>query len=329
MHWEKKICIRITIRRIVVAVLAASAVANLVIAGVVFGADSAPMIATDASTLTTPLVNTTPIAPTATAVEMPKSNPSQTPITISTDMTVPTEATVEQTIWMVCIRRIYWPTYRVQPGDTLFSLASAIRSSTVELMSANCLTSDQIHVGQQLYLPRVLSITITPTLTSTSTATQTPTDTPTDTPTPTNTATPTPTDTATATPTDSPTPTSTFADTPTIFEGRDAYPLCDDLNGINFSVTPLDPEGIGFVTVLYTIEKDLLTEISMMPDGSTYYASGTSINNPVSYFFRAIDNLGNITDSDLYEFSTACPTTQAFHYLQVERGDTFTVYYVD
>ena len=39
MHWEKKICIRLTIRRIVVTILAASAVTNLVIVGVVFGAD--------------------------------------------------------------------------------------------------------------------------------------------------------------------------------------------------------------------------------------------------------------------------------------------------
>ena len=40
MHWEKKICIRITLRRIVGTILAASTVVNLVIAGVVFGADS-------------------------------------------------------------------------------------------------------------------------------------------------------------------------------------------------------------------------------------------------------------------------------------------------
>ena len=42
MHWEKKICIRITIRRIVGTVLAASAVANLIIVGAVFGADASP-----------------------------------------------------------------------------------------------------------------------------------------------------------------------------------------------------------------------------------------------------------------------------------------------
>jgi hypothetical protein len=326
MHWEKKICIRITIRRIVVAVLTASAVANLVIAGVVFGADSAPMVAAVTSTLNTPLVNTTPLTATATTVGMYTSNPSQTPVTISTDMAITTEVSVEQAIWIVCIKRFYWPTYRVQPGDTLFSLAAVMGTSVNELRSANCLANDQIHAGQYIYVPLLLSTTTIPMPTYAST--------PTDTPSLTPTAILTNTDLPTSTPTYTPTPSLTYTpplrrDTPTIFEGRDAYPLCDDLHGINFSVTPLDLEGIGFVTVLYTIEKDLLTEISMTPDGSTYYASGTSINNPVSYFFRAIDNLGNITDSDIHEFSTACPITQAFHYLQVERGDTFTVYYVD
>ncbi|HZJ25163.1 MAG TPA: LysM peptidoglycan-binding domain-containing protein, partial [Anaerolineales bacterium] len=221
MHWEKKICIRITIRRIVVALLTASAVANLVIAGVAFGADSAPMVASVTSTLTAPLVSTTTLTPTATTVGVSTLDPSQTPVTTSTDTAVPTETSVEQDIWIVCIKRFYWPTYRVQPGDTLFSLAAVVGTSVNELRSANCLANDQIHVGQQLYLPRVLSITITPTLTDTPTDIQTSTVTATDTPTPTDTATATatPTETPIPMPTDSPTPTptSTSADTPTVF----------------------------------------------------------------------------------------------------------------
>jgi hypothetical protein len=59
MHWEKRICIRITIRRIVGAILAASTVANVVIVGAVFGAESAPAAPTMTSTLITPLWTTT------------------------------------------------------------------------------------------------------------------------------------------------------------------------------------------------------------------------------------------------------------------------------
>ena len=336
MHWEKKICIRITIRRIVVALLTASAVANLVIAGVAFGADSAPMFASVTSTLTTPLMDTTPLTATAQTVGVSTPDPSQTPVTTSTDMAVPTEASVEPAIWIVCIKRFYWPTYRFQPGDTLFSLASVMGTSVNELRSANCLANDQIHSGQQLYLPRVLSITITPTLTSTLTVTQTPTDTPTDTSTPTNTATATatdtstPTDTATATathtptetpipvPTDSPTPTptSTFADTPTVFlKPNITFMLCSVVtNDIYFNVMPSDPQGIRAVSVFYDINNDPKFEITMEPDGETYYGSGTVLgqyltSDTVNYFFKAMDNFGTITDSPMFQSSPElCPS---------------------
>jgi len=322
MHWEKKICIRITIRRIVVAVLTASAVANLVIAGVAFGADSAPMVASVTLTLTTSRVNTIPLTAIATTVGVSTPNPSQTPATISTDMTVPTEASAEQTIWIVCIRRFYWPSYRIQPGDTLFSLASVMGTRVNELRSANCLANDQIHAGQQLYLPRVLSITITPTLTDTPTATQTPTDTTTDTPTPTNTATATATDTPTETPipmpTDSPTPTttSTSADTLTVFlKPNITFMLCSDVaNDIYFSVMPSDPQGIRAVSVFYDINGGTKVEITMGPDGDTYYGSGTvlgqySTSDTLNYFFRVMDNFGSITNSPIVPSSPElCPS---------------------
>jgi len=322
MHWEKKICIRITVRRIVVAVLTASAVANLVIAGVVFGADSAPMVAPVTWTLTTPLVNTIPLTSTATAMGISTPNPSQTPVTISTDMAVPTEASVQQAIWIVCIKRFYWPTYRVQPGDTLFSLAATMGTSVNELRSANCLANDQIHAGQQLYLPRVLSITITPTPTDTPTLTNTATVTATDTSTPTDTATATATDAPTETPipvpTDSPTPTptSTFADTPTVFlKPNITFMLCSVVtNDIYFKVIPSDPQGIRAVSVFYDVNNDPKFEITMEPDGETYYGSGTVLgqhltSDTVNYFFKAMDNFGTITDSPIFQSSPElCPS---------------------
>ena len=335
MHWEKKICIRVTIRRIVVAVLAASAVANLVIAGVAFGADSAQTVSYVTSTLTTPPVTTSSSIASSTAGELSTSIPSQTPVTISTEIATLTDASVEQTIWILCIKRFYWPTYRVQRGDTLFSLASVMVTSVNELRSANCLTNDQIYAGQQLFVPRILGTTITPTLTDTPTATQTPTDTPTDTPTPTNTATPTatdtstPTDTATATatntptetpipmPTDSPTPTptSTSADTPTVFLNPSiTFVLCSaPANDIYFNVIPSDPQGIRAVSVFYDINDGPKVEITMGPDGETYYGSGTvlgqySTSDTVSYSFRVMDNFGSITDSRIVPSSPElCP----------------------
>src|SRR5687768_16476576 len=325
MHWEKKICIRITIRRIVVALLTASAVANLVIAGVAFGADSAPMVASVTSTSTAPLVSTTPLTATATTVGVSTLDPSQTPVTTSTDTAVPTEVSVEQDIWIVCVKRFYWPTYRVQPGDTLFTLASVLDTSVNELQSANCLANDQIHVGQQLYLPRVLSITITPTLTDTPTDTPTLTNTATvtatDTSTPTDTATATATDTPTETPipmpTDSPTPTptSTSADTPTVFlKPNISFVLCSGVaNDIYFNVMPSDPQGIRSVSVFYDINNGPKVEITMGPDGDTYYGSGSvlgqySTRDTVNYFFKAMDNFGTITDSPMFQSSPElCP----------------------
>ena len=205
MHWEKKICFRITTRRIIGAILAVSTVANLVIVGAVFGADPPPAAPTMTPVLTTPLSTITSTIPTSTAGEVFTS--TQTPGTTPTDSITPTQISIDPTTWIPCLKRFYWPTYRVQPGDTLFSLASVTDSTVSELMSANCLSNDRIYAGQLLYVPRLLSNTVTPTATPTNTETATPTATPgaapTDTLTPTSTGTPsiTPTDTPTDTPT--------------------------------------------------------------------------------------------------------------------------------
>jgi len=206
MHWEKEIRIRITIRRIVVAVLAASTVANLVIVGVVFGEDS-PTTPTVYPLLTvTPLPTIAVFVPTSLSGEPGIPTATQIPGVIPSDTFTSTPTSTDSPLWIVCIKRFYWPTYRVQPGDTLFSLASAAGSTVRELLSANCLTNDRINAGQLLHLPR-LPVVITLTLSATSTATQTATATATGSQTSTSTA------TASATMTNSPTATVTPSQT--------------------------------------------------------------------------------------------------------------------
>jgi len=440
MHWEKEIRFRITIRRVVIVILAASTVANLTIVGAVFGADSPEVTPTTTLASATAVSTITLLIPNSGATDEPTLTQQIPSAAVPTDTLAPAPilTSTSSPIWMVCIKRFYWPSYRVQPGDTLSSLAAALRSSSSELMAANCLTSDQIYAGQVLYVPRLLSVitpTDTPTATPTSTATNTPTSTPTVSPTNTLTNTPTDTPTATASPTETATntPTATTVtpagfceqaqfvadvtvpsgtvmqpgepfvktwrfrnigyctwttaygvvymdgerfgapdvtslpynvapggtvdisinmiapstpgsygsywkfisstgsyfgigsqasdswtlqidviepiptDTPTIFENPQAYAACDGAFNIYFSVMPLDPEGILSVTVFYTSAKTSFANASMSPDGNTYYGSGQSNTEPLSYFFRAMDGLGNVKDSGTNQISIRCP----------------------
>ncbi|HLO13247.1 MAG TPA: LysM peptidoglycan-binding domain-containing protein [Anaerolineales bacterium] len=220
MHWEKEIRVRITIRRIVIAVLATSTLANLVIVGAAFGADSSQIAPTPTAVVITPLLTTTYIIPTSTSGEIVML--TQTPDILPTDTFTPTQTSTATNppIWMVCVKKFYWPTYRVQSGDTLFSLATTTGTSVNDLLSANCLNNDQIQVGQLLHLPRLLISPTAVTSTNTATMTNTPTDTSTATQTYTNTSSITPTNTPTATPsptgTMSQTPTNTFTPTSTV-----------------------------------------------------------------------------------------------------------------
>lgn len=56
-----------------------------------------------------------------------------------------------------CVLRHYWAVYTVEPGDTLTSLAGQLGISVEELKLANCLTSDTINAGQNLYVPFIPS----------------------------------------------------------------------------------------------------------------------------------------------------------------------------
>jgi LysM repeat protein len=214
MHWEKKICIRLTTRRIIGAILAASTAVNLVIVGAAFQGAAPTSTPTPTSVLTTPVFTATFFSPTPTAGEI--LTRTQTSGSTPPELFTPTETPVSSPVWMVCIKKFYWSGYTVQAGDTLSSLATATRSTVNELRQANCLPDDRIYSGQLLYLPRLLIRAFTPTssATATATATETPTPTSTDTATPTatDTPTPTPTHTQTATPTNTP----TYTDTPTV-----------------------------------------------------------------------------------------------------------------
>jgi LysM repeat protein len=54
-----------------------------------------------------------------------------------------------------CISPPNWVKIIVQPGDTLRELAHTYDSSVKGLMEANCLTSDQLVVGSELYVPYI------------------------------------------------------------------------------------------------------------------------------------------------------------------------------
>src|SRR5512145_553346 len=175
MHWEKKVTIRITFRRIVGAILAASTVANIVIVGAVVGADSPSSTPTMTSTSITPFWTATLFIPTAeTVAAIPITVTlmvGTTPIETSTpaETFTPTPTPTDPPPLMICIKRFYWPTYRVQAGDSLFAIASSTGSSVNDLMQANCRTKDRLYIGEVLYVPRLLTNPITPTSTGTPT----------------------------------------------------------------------------------------------------------------------------------------------------------------
>jgi LysM repeat protein len=120
-----------------------------------------------------------------------------------------------------------WVLYTVQPGDTLYSLAERTHTDAEILLRANCLRSDQIYPGQQIWLPvlpppptptATYPLPATPTCPPPTCATATPTFTPPLPPTATFTPIPPP---PTATPLPPPTntppppPTATFTPPPT------------------------------------------------------------------------------------------------------------------
>jgi LysM repeat protein len=139
------------------------------------------------------------------SIYVPNSQPS------ATSTPLPTSTT--------CGPPAGWILYTVQPFDNLFRLALKTNTSVYALEAANCLNSDNIIVGQKIYLPSLPATATathaTPRTTSTRapTSTSVPTNFPTRTPTPTGTQPPTLVHTSTNTPV-TPTPTSSLTLTP-------------------------------------------------------------------------------------------------------------------
>ena len=79
-----------------------------------------------------------------------------------------------------------WVIYIVQPGDTLFNISQRVNSSVSQLKYANCLTSDNIRIGQKLYVPYQPVPIASPTVPSATLLPPTATDTPPPTATPTD-----------------------------------------------------------------------------------------------------------------------------------------------
>ena len=74
------------------------------------------------------------------------------------DGSVMAEAVVNVTFSSTCSPRTDWPTYTVQAGDSLLSIANSVGSTTGELTAANCLSNPNlIFTGTQLYVPRLPS----------------------------------------------------------------------------------------------------------------------------------------------------------------------------
>jgi LysM repeat protein len=156
MQWEKKICLRITLRRIVVALLMASIVANLIIVGAVLGADPLQPAPTITSTWTSDSWTATFLVATATAGEATVTQiatNTETPTDTPTNTQTPTNTNPPTAT--LCVKRVDWPVYWVKRGDWLSSIAAATGSTVRELKEANCLVSDVIIAGQTLYVPRL------------------------------------------------------------------------------------------------------------------------------------------------------------------------------
>lgn len=102
-----------------------------------------------------------------------------------------------------------WVRYTVQPGDNLFRISLRYGITVTQLMQANCLTSDFISAGQQLWVPYTITSTPSATPISIEFSTETPTSTETSMPEPTSTELPpseTPEPTETPAPTETPPP---------------------------------------------------------------------------------------------------------------------------
>ena len=94
-------------------------------------------------------------APTATNADLgnPVFVPTSTPFPTATSQGADTSAA------NTCTPRTDWPTYTVQRGDTLFSIATRAGSDLSTVAAGNCITDpDRIEVGQVIFVPQPIAI---------------------------------------------------------------------------------------------------------------------------------------------------------------------------
>jgi len=270
MQKVKKLCCRITSRRVVGAILVAASLINLIIVGAAF--EVAASTAAPATGVGTVIDDTTLtfFVPTGTAEMTLSTAWTLTDIATQTNTSTPTvvpTSTLTNTpspTLTPCIPQYSWPLYFVRRGDTLYSIANATDSSVSELMRVNCLFDTRIYVGQQLYVPRL------PIITATTTSTTPP-------------------------------------NTPTVFQNASACAIPNSAD-IVFSVTPYDPEGIRLLTASYKIQSgQIQSETNLKADGDTYYGSGPASDQysttAITYSFSATDSFGSVTRSVEYTAS--------------------------
>jgi LysM repeat protein len=270
MWKERKICIRITPRRVMGSILIAACAVNLLIVGVAFEVSASMATPTVTVSQTIPpsgptegLGVTATLEPTGT----PTSTFTHTPTLTFTPTASATFTSSPSPSVTLCAPWDFWPVYIVQGGDTLYSLAIATGSSVDELMLANCLPNTRIDRGQRLYVPRLPITTVTPSVTP-------------------------------------PTP----ANSPAEFEPD--LMSCRYPKAVSFAVWVHDPEGIQSVEVrVYARVKGAVAvaaQIPMARDGDTYYGSG-DLSEPFTvydiayYSFYAVDSFNDDTISPAYE----------------------------
>ncbi|MCC6187567.1 MAG: LysM peptidoglycan-binding domain-containing protein [Anaerolineales bacterium] len=168
-------------------------------------------------TATTAPSRTPLLSATATTTEAPAATLTHPPAATAANLA--SEAALQPSAQAPCQVRLDWPLYRVQAGNTLWSVAGAVGASVADLMQANCLASGTIYAGQMLRVPRLPATAAPPTPTNppppmptsapseTAAPTGAPTDTPSSTPEPS--ATYVPSETATELPTVAPLPSDT------------------------------------------------------------------------------------------------------------------------
>jgi LysM repeat protein len=279
MRKARKICCRITPRRIMGGVLIAATVVNLIIVGAVYQVSVPDVVPTiTASPTSSPIAFTfvppsveiptqISLTPTGLPTQTYTATPTDTPTLTPTETFTPTSTDTPSPTPTQCVPQYSWPVYVVQRGDTLYDLAPITGSSVPELMLANCLPDTRIYVGQQLYVPHLPIIT------------------------------PTPTNTPTLTP---------FVPTnaPTVF--RDPLVCYDTVLGaprltyeIFIRVTPYDLEGISSIIAFYQVNGGPWNQLTLTPSGDYYAGSKVLPNAPtdqdvVSYIFQSTDKVGSV-----------------------------------